>query len=102
MRASCTNRSNRNLVAAAVMLTATLVSTVGAECAGSIDYTKRALVLDKTIQNALLGRWTNPGDNLIIEIDSVDLTSGKLSGKVQPTSGPAAADDHELTGWVSA
>jgi len=96
------NRSNRILVGAAVALTAILVSSFGAKCAGPIDYNKRALVLDRSIQTALLGRWTNPGDNLIIEIDSVDLTSGKLSGKVQPTSGPAAADDHELTGWVSA
>src|SRR5215467_4264614 len=102
MRASCTNRSKRFLVGAAATLTATLIFTISAECAGPIDYSKRAVALDESIQTALLGRWTNPGDNLIIEIDSVDLTSGKLSGKAQPTSGPAAADDHELTGWVSA
>jgi hypothetical protein len=99
MRTVFTSRSNGVFASAAL---AVFLSATSADAAGTIDYGKRASVLDKSIQTALLGRWTNPGDNLIIEIDSVDLASGKLAGKVQPTSGPAAADGHELTGWVSA
>jgi hypothetical protein len=66
------------------------------------DYSKRLQKIDKTVEASLIGKWTNPVDHLVIEIDSVDLESGKISGKVQPTTGPAAADEHELTGWISA
>ena len=66
------------------------------------DYGKRAVTLDPTVRSRLLGRWTNPVDGLIIEISSVDLVSGQIHGKVSPTTGPAAADEHELIGWVSA
>ena len=65
------------------------------------DYGKRALKLDKSIETELLGKWTNPVDRVIVEIDSVDLASGRLEGKVTPVTGPAAADEHELIGWVS-
>jgi hypothetical protein len=70
--------------------------------AAAVDYSKRAQKLDGAIEKSLLGKWTNPVDHVVIEIDSVDLASGRLSGKVSPTSGPAAADEHELIGWVSA
>ena len=66
------------------------------------DYGKRALVLEPSMKSRLLGRWTNAVDGLIIEISSVDLVSGQILGRVSPTSGPAAADEHELIGWVSA
>lgn len=66
------------------------------------DYGKRAQELDPAVKSRLLGRWTNPVDGLIIEISSIDLVSGQIRGRVSPTSGPAAADEHELIGWVSA
>lgn len=84
-----------------VLASALLVSHA-ASAAGTLDYGKRLQKLDKTIESSLLGKWTNPVDRVVIEIDSVDLVSGKLSGKVSPTTGPAAADEHELVGWVNA
>jgi len=78
---------------------------VGLLCTSALaapDYGKRLQVLDPSLKPRLLGRWTNPVDHLIIEISSIDLTSGQIRGKVSPTSGPAAADEHELIGWVSA
>ena len=66
------------------------------------DYSKRAQVLDAGLQAKLVGRWTNPVDHVIIEISSVDLTSGQLHGTEWAQTGPAAWDAHELTGWVSA
>jgi hypothetical protein len=69
---------------------------------GAPDYGKRAQPLDAAVQARLLGKWTNPVDGLVIEFSSVDLASGLIKGKVSPTSGPAAADEHELIGWVSA
>ena len=66
------------------------------------DYGKRALALDPAMKSRLLGRWTNPVDGLVIEISSIDLVSGQIRGKLSPTSGPAAADEHELIGWISA
>ena len=77
----------------------------GLLCAAAIaapDYGKRAQVLDPSIKARLLGKWTNPVDGLVIEISSLDLVSGQIRGSVSPTSGPAAADEHELIGWVSA
>ena len=58
--------------------------------------------LEPALKTRLLGRWTNPVDGLVIEISSIDLASGQIRGKVSPTSGPAAANEHELIGWVSA
>lgn len=66
------------------------------------EYGKRALPLDPGVTGKLIGKWTNPVDNLVIEISSVDPASGQLRGRVSPTSGPAAANEHELIGWVSA
>jgi hypothetical protein len=67
-----------------------------------VDYTKRLQTLDPSVKAKLVGRWTNDVDKVVVEISSVDLASGALKGKVSPTSGPAAADGHELVGWVSA
>lgn len=72
------------------------------EFAKNPDYSKRAQALDASIQAKLVGRWTNPLDNVIIEIESVDLASGRIQGKEWAQTGPAAGDAHELTGWVSA
>jgi hypothetical protein len=66
------------------------------------DYSKRAQALDPALQARLIGKWTNPVDSLVIEITSVDLASGQIRGRVSPTSGPAAANEHELVGWVNA
>jgi len=77
----------------------------GLICAAALpapDYGKRIQVLDPSLKPRLLGRWTNPVDNLVIEISSIDLGSGQIRGKVSPTTGPAAANEHELIGWVSA
>jgi len=66
------------------------------------DYTKRLSPIDPAVEKALLGKWNNESDHLVIEIRSVDLKRGAISGSLLPTTGPAAADDHELTGWISA
>lgn len=66
------------------------------------DYSKRAEKLDPEVTSRLIGKWTNPVDNLVIDIRSVDPVSGELRGRLSPTSGPAAADEHVLVGWVSA
>ena len=68
----------------------------------SADYAKRLAAIDPAVEKALIGKWTNEGDHLIIEIASVDLKSGAIAGHVRPTTGPAAADDHDLIGWISA
>jgi hypothetical protein len=65
------------------------------------DYSKRALTLDASLQAKLIGRWTNPVDRVIIEISSIDLSSGQIKGKEWAITGPAAGDAHELVGWVS-
>jgi hypothetical protein len=66
------------------------------------DYSKRAQALDPALQTRLVGRWTNPVDHVVIEIRSLDLASGMIRGRVLPQTGPAAANEHELVGWVSA
>lgn len=78
--------------------------SIGLVCASARaapDYSKRAEKLAPGVIGRLIGKWTNPVDNLVIEIRSVDPVSGELRGRVSPTSGPAAADEHELVGWVS-
>src|SRR5207244_4220744 len=66
------------------------------------DYASGAQALEPALTTCLLSRCTNPVDGLVIEISSIDLASGQIRGKVSPTSGPAAANEHELIGWVSA
>lgn len=68
----------------------------------AIDYSKRIQPLDPAILAKLMGKWTNPVDNVVIEITSVDPATGQLKGKEWPTSGPAQGNEHELVGWVSA
>lgn len=73
-------------------------------CAGTLaapDYGKRALGLEPALKARLIGRWTNAVDGVVIEIGSIDLVSGQIRGKVSPVTGPAAANEHELIGWVS-
>jgi hypothetical protein len=78
------------------------LSMVWSASSSAIDYSKRIQPLDPALRNRLIGKWTNPADKVVIEITSVDLSSGQLKGKEWPTSGQAAGDEHELVGWVSA
>jgi hypothetical protein len=89
-------------IAFAGLLVASAFLTLPAGAATAPDYGKRAMAISPAVQARLIGKWTNPVDHLIIEIVSVDPQSGALHGTVQPTTGPAAADVHELVGWVSA
>jgi len=87
------NKAIRSFLGAGLLCSAALAAP---------DYGKRAQILEPAMKARLLGRWTNPVDGLVIEISSVDLASGQIKGRVSPTSGPAAADEHELIGWISA
>lgn len=69
--------------------------------AGGADYSKRARALDDSIRKSLLGKWTNPVDQVVVEITSVDPASGQIRGEEWPTSGPSS-EKHDLVGWVSA
>ena len=72
-----------------------------APAAAAPDYGKRGAPIDPSVTARLVGRWTNPVDKVIIQIDTVDLQSGAIRGREWPTSGEAKGDEHELTGWVS-
>src|SRR5690348_17840354 len=63
---------------------------------GAPDYSKRAAPLEAALKSALVGKWTNPVDHLIVDITDIDLMSGKISGNISPTTGPAAGDAHEI------
>lgn len=84
------------------LLVLAAISALLATTAAAADYSKRAAPLEPALKEKLLGKWTNPVDKLVIEITSVDLVSGALRGKVEPTTGPAATNEHELVGWVNA
>jgi hypothetical protein len=86
-------------------LVATLAVT--GVCSAQDIYPKRARELDASIRDRLLGKWTNPVDFLVVEIDEVDLKTGAIRGKEWPTepftpqSSPAGTV-HDIVGWVSA
>ncbi|HVE02449.1 MAG TPA: hypothetical protein VNB30_00185 [Rhizomicrobium sp.] len=86
---------------AATVLFALVVLSAPAWSQGAPDYSKRAAPLEAALKSALVGKWTNPVDHLIVDITDIDLMSGKISGNISPTTGPAAGDAHELIGWVS-
>lgn len=65
------------------------------------DYSKRAQALDPSLRTRLIGKWTNSVDHVIVEIDALNLNSGRITGKEWPTSGPSS-EIHELDGWVNA
>jgi hypothetical protein len=69
---------------------------------GAADYSKRLMPLDPSIRTSLMGRWTNPVDRVVIEITSVNLTSGQILGEEWPTTGLASGSRHDLVGWVNA
>jgi hypothetical protein len=86
---------------AALIVLAT-AGIAGTQQSWGSDYAKRIQALGPGIQKRLIGKWTNPVDQLVIEIVSIDLVSGQLKGKEWPTTGPAAGAEHDLIGWVSA
>lgn len=88
--------------ASAFLFAAVFSSPVVTAFAAPPDYSKRAAAIDDSLRSALVGRWTNPVDRLIISFDSIDPLSGKIEGTVTPVTGPAAANAHELIGWVNA
>ena len=61
---------------------------------------ERAVPLDPSLQTKLLGKWSAATSTLTIEIDSLDLATGRLEGKEWPTADSSKV--HELIGWVSA
>src|SRR5947209_6701126 len=78
-----------------------------AAAAGATDYSKRARPIDESIRTALLGKWTNPVDGLILDIRSIDPATGQIAGKEWPTSAlrpgsSPAGTEHDIIGWVSA
>jgi hypothetical protein len=57
-------------------------------------------------QAYLIGKWTQQmigarTGGAIINITAVDPTTGQISGKYIPPSGPAAGKEFNVTGWVS-
>jgi hypothetical protein len=83
-----------------------ILCTAASTASAAPDYSKRALPLSDSLRASLIGKWTNPVDDLIIEIDSVDPVSGEIRGREWPTtpfrsdSSPAGTE-HDLRGWVS-
>jgi hypothetical protein len=92
----------------AILRAASLGLLLGAAAAaGATDYSKRARPIDESIRAALLGKWTNPVDGLVIDIRSIDPVTGQLGGKEWPTSAllagsSAAGTEHDIIGWVNA
>jgi hypothetical protein len=77
------------------------LSALWSQTSSAADYTKRAKALEPSLQTRLVGKWTNPVDGIIVEITSVDLTSGQIRGREWPMSGPSS-EVHDLLGWVNA
>jgi hypothetical protein len=90
------------------LLLATAVAALTAQAAAAApDYSKRAAPITPAVRAMLIGKWTNPVDNLVIDIQSVDSTTGELKGlewptiPMRPDSSPAGTE-HVISGWVSA
>jgi hypothetical protein len=71
------------------------------------DYSKRAAPVTAELRALLIGKWTNPVDDLIVDIRSVDPTTGELRGMEWPSTAlrsdsSAPGTEHVITGWVSA
>ena len=71
--------------------------------AGSLS---RGDAQDPSIQTRLAGKWTQHYTGMSLEgatlnITSVDSSSGRISGKWIPPSGPAGGKEFEVIGWVS-
>jgi hypothetical protein len=94
------SRTPKSLMLAALLLPAF------APAAAAPDYSKRALPISDSLRKSLIGKWTNPVDRLIVQIDSVDPVTGEIRGREWPTvpyrpdSSPAGTE-HDVRGWVS-
>jgi len=90
-----------------ILLLAASLVVLAVPAAAAPDYAKRAAPITPALRASLLGKWTNPVDNLVIDIRSVDLTTGEIKGLEWPTeperpdSSPAGTE-HDISGWVSA
>ena len=67
------------------------VSLLSGTALAAPDYGKRALALEPAMQPRLLGRWTNPVDGLVIEINSItkknfDVTSIDVTTLTSPNA----------------
>jgi hypothetical protein len=71
--------------------------------AGSLSHSRAQ---DVSTQARLTGKWTQHYTGLSLEgasliITSVDSSSGRITGKWIPPSGPAGGKEFEVIGWVS-
>jgi Avidin family len=89
-----------NRLLSVVLGMAAVAASANSSCAA--DYSKRAMALDPSIRTSLIGKWTNPVDRVVIDITSVNLTSGQIAGEEWPTTGLASGNHHDLVGWVNA
>jgi hypothetical protein len=90
----------RKLMTFALLSIACIARAQPATAPALPDYAKRATGLAPSLQSRLVGRWTNPGDHVVVDITSIDLASGRLAGK-ELAPGSASAQIHELVGWVN-
>jgi hypothetical protein len=89
-----------------VLIVAGFCLWLGAAAASAADYSKRARPIDPSIRTALLGKWTNPVDGLVVDIQAIDPVTGELRGKEWPSSASRpgsspAGTEHDVIGWVS-
>ena len=59
-----------------------------------------------SLQAYLIGKWTQQmigarTGGAVINITAVDPTTGQITGKYIPPSGPAAGKEFNVTGWIS-
>jgi hypothetical protein len=71
--------------------------------AGSLS---RGNAQDTSAQGKLTGKWTQHYTGMSLEgaslvITSIDSSSGRITGKWIPPSGPAGGKEFEVIGWVS-
>lgn len=98
----------RGPVVPAIRIAAILaLSGAASQAAAAPDYSKRAQPITGSIRAALIGKWTNQVDGLIVEIDSVDPVTGAIRGREWPTVASASGSsapgtEHEIVGWVNA
>jgi Avidin family len=61
---------------------------------------------DTSLGGKLVGKWTQEmigarTGGAIINITAVDATTGRITGKYIPPSGPAGGKEFDVTGWIS-
>ena len=65
-----------------------------------------AYAQDTSLQNKLVGKWTQEmvgarTGGAILNITAVDPTTGRITGKYVPPSGPAVGKEFDVVGWIS-